>query len=429
MGKHAESHNYTYMVRCADKSLYTGWTNDLKKRIAAHNAGKGAKYTKSRLPVELVYYETFATKQEAMSREWHLKKLTRAQKEKLVKESESGVSMERIRMEHGSGGRATGKLIEEVFEKAFSNDTLSQMEDAAVVAGNGKIAITTDSFVVTPLEFPGGDIGRLCICGTVNDLLMRGAVPKYLTCGFILEEGADVEQLKRIVSSMAQTAKEADVQIIAGDTKVIEGSGGIYINTTGVGFVPDDVDIKASNSMPGDVIIVSGNLGDHHAAVLSQRMEIRNSIESDNAPLREMVTKLLDEKIDVHVLRDVTRGGLATVLKELAISSGNLFEIEEEKIPVDPQVKDFCGLLGLDPLYMGNEGKMVAVVAEKDADRALEFIRNSEYGEHAAMIGKVSLGEQADGAQKPTGKLILKTRIGGRRVLEELQGEGLPRIC
>ncbi len=337
--------------------------------------------------------------------------------------------MERIRMEHGSGGRATGKLIEEVFEKAFSNDTLSQMEDAAVVAGNGKIAITTDSFVVTPLEFPGGDIGRLCICGTVNDLLMRGAVPKYLTCGFILEEGADMEQLKRIVSSMAQTAKEADVQIIAGDTKVIEGSGGIYINTTGVGFVPDGVDIKASNSVPGDVIIVSGSLGDHHAAVLSQRMEIRNSIESDNAPLKEMVTKLLNEKIDVHVLRDVTRGGLATVLKELAVSSGNLFEIEEEKIPVDPQVKDFCGLLGLDPLYMGNEGKLVAVVAEKDAGRALEFIRNSRYGERAAIIGKVNLGEQVDGIQKPIGKLILKTRIGGRRVLEELQGEGLPRIC
>lgn len=337
--------------------------------------------------------------------------------------------MERIRMEHGSGGRATGKLIEEVFEKAFSNDTLSQMEDAAVVAGNGKIAITTDSFVVTPLEFPGGDIGRLCICGTVNDLLMRGAVPKYLTCGFILEEGVRVEQLKRIVSSMAQTAKEADVQIIAGDTKVIEGSGGIYINTTGVGFVPDDVDIKASNSVPGDVIIVSGNLGDHHAAVLSQRMEIKNSMESDNAPLKEMVTKLLDEKIDVHVLRDVTRGGLATVLKELAVSSGNMFEIEEEKIPVDPQVKDFCGLLGLDPLYMGNEGKMVAIVAEKDAGRALKLIRNSRYGEHAAIIGKVNLGEQVDGIQKPIGKLILKTRIGGRRVLEELQGEGLPRIC
>lgn len=330
--------------------------------------------------------------------------------------------MERIRMEHGSGGRATGELIGEIFEKAFSNETLSQMEDAAVVAGNGRIAITTDSFVVTPLEFPGGDIGRLCICGTVNDLLMRGATPKYLTCGFILEEGADIEQLKRIASSMALTAKEAGVQIIAGDTKVIEGSGGVYINTTGVGFVPENVDIKASNSASEDVIIVSGNLGDHHATVLSQRMEIKNSIESDNAPLVEMVRKLLEENIEVHVLRDVTRGGLATVLKELAQSSGKIFEIEEDKLPVDPQVKDFCGLLGLDPLYMGNEGKLVAIVSKKDADRALELIRSSKYGEHAAIIGQISAGDTI-------GKLILKTRIGGRRVLEELQGEGLPRIC
>lgn len=337
--------------------------------------------------------------------------------------------MERIRMEHGSGGRATGELIGEIFEKAFSNDTLSQMEDAAVVEGSGRIAITTDSFVVTPLEFPGGDIGRLCICGTVNDLLMRGATPKYLTCGFILEEGADIEQLKRIVSSMALTAKEAGVQIIAGDTKVIEGCGGVYINTTGVGFVPKDVDIKASNSALEDVIIVSGNLGDHHAAILSQRMEIKNSIQSDNAPLKEMVQKLLDEKIEVHVLRDVTRGGLATVLKELAKSSGKVFEIEEEKIPVDLQVKDFCGLLGLDPLYMGNEGKLVAIVAKKDAERALELIRSSKYGEHAAMIGQVCAGQQVEESEKTIGKLILKTRIGGRRILEELQGEGLPRIC
>ena len=337
--------------------------------------------------------------------------------------------MERIRMEHGSGGRATGELIGEIFEKAFSNDTLSQMEDAAVVEGSGKIAVTTDSFVVTPLEFPGGDIGRLCICGTVNDLLMRGAIPKYLTCGFILEEGADIGQLKRIVSSMAFTAKEAGVQIIAGDTKVIEGCGGVYINTTGVGFVPKDVDIKASNSALEDVIIVSGNLGDHHAAILSQRMEIKNSIQSDNAPLKEMVQKLLDEKIEVHVLRDVTRGGLATVLKELAKSSGKIFEIEEEKIPVDLQVKDFCGLLGLDPLYMGNEGKLVAIVAKKDAERALELIRSSKYGEHAAMIGQVCAGQQMEESKKTIGKLILKTRIGGRRILEELQGEGLPRIC
>ena len=330
--------------------------------------------------------------------------------------------MDKIRMEHGSGGRATGELIKTIFEKAFSNEVLSQMEDAAVVDGAGKIAITTDSFVVTPLEFPGGDIGRLCICGTVNDLLMRGAKPQYISCGFILEEGADIQQLKRIVESMAQTAQEAGVKIVAGDTKVVEGKGGVYINTTGVGFVPDKVDIKATNSIPGDAIIVSGNLGDHHAAILSQRMGITNSIQSDNAPLGEMVQGLIDEKIKVHVLRDVTRGGLGTVLKELSQSSNCLFEIMEDEIPVSQQVSDFCGLLGLDPLYMGNEGKMVAIVACEDAQRALDIIRKSKYGQDARIIGSVA--EQLEG-----GKLILKTAIGGRRNIEVLQGEGLPRIC
>ena len=330
--------------------------------------------------------------------------------------------MDKIRMEHGSGGRATGELIKTIFEKAFSNEVLSQMEDAAVVDGAGKIAITTDSFVVTPLEFPGGDIGRLCICGTANDLLMRGAKPQYISCGFILEEGADIQQLKRIVESMAQTAQEAGVKIVAGDTKVVEGKGGVYINTTGVGFVPDTVDIKATNSIPGDAIIVSGNLGDHHAAILSQRIGITNSIQSDNAPLGEMVQGLIDEKIKVHVLRDVTRGGLGTVLKELSQSSNCLFEIMEDEIPVSQQVSDFCGLLGLDPLYMGNEGKMVAIVACEDAHRALDIIRKSKYGQDARIIGSVA--EQLEG-----GKLILKTAIGGRRNIEVLQGEGLPRIC
>lgn len=333
--------------------------------------------------------------------------------------------MDKIIMEHGSGGRATGELIGQIFEKEFSNEVLDAMEDAAVVAGSKRLAVTTDSFVVTPLEFPGGDIGRLCICGTVNDLLMRGAVPKYITCGFILQEGADVEQLKRLVHSMAETAQEAGVQVIAGDTKVVEGNGGIFINTTGVGFVPEELCISSAGSRPGDVILVSGNLGDHHAAILSSRMEIANSITSDNAPLSDMVGKLLAEKIRVHTLRDVTRGGLATVLKELAISCGLQFEVEEACLPVNPQVWDFCGLLGLDPLYMGNEGKLVAVVAKEDAGRALELMRSARYGENAAVIGTVL--EPETEAEK--GKLVLKTRIGGRRVLDVLQGEGLPRIC
>ena len=333
--------------------------------------------------------------------------------------------MDKIIMEHGSGGRATGELIREIFESQFNSDVLSEMEDAAVVPGDATIAMTTDSFVVTPLEFPGGDIGRLCICGTVNDLCMRGAVPKYITCGFILEEGADVATLRRIVKSMAETAEEAGVKIVAGDTKVIEGNGGIYINTAGVGFVPKGVDIKAKNAADDDVIIVSGNVGDHHATVLSQRMGIKNSIESDNAPLQEMVKKLVDSKIPVHVLRDVTRGGLATVLKELALSSGLRFDLFQDKLPVDPQVQSFCGLLGLDPLYMGNEGKMVAIVPKEYAAEAVEIIRSCKYGENACMIGAVNLPE--DETEK--GALIMKTAIGGRRFLDILQGEGLPRIC
>lgn len=328
-------------------------------------------------------------------------------------------------MEHGSGGRATGELIREIFEAQFDSDVLSEMEDAAVVPGDATIAMTTDSFVVTPLEFPGGDIGRLCICGTVNDLCMRGAVPKYITCGFILEEGADVDTLRRLVKSMADTAKEAGVKIVAGDTKVIEGNGGIYINTAGVGFVQNGIDIKAKNAAVGDAIIVSGNVGDHHATVLSQRMEIKNTIKSDNAPLQEMVGKLINEKIPVHVLRDVTRGGLATVLKELALASGKCFEISSEKLPVDPQVKSFCGLLGLDPLYMGNEGKLVALVPEEKAGEALEIIRGSKYGENACVIGSVKAPE----VDSQKGALILNTEIGGRRFLDILQGEGLPRIC
>ena len=333
--------------------------------------------------------------------------------------------MDKIIMEHGSGGRATGELIREIFESQFNSDVLSEMEDAAVVPGDATIAMTTDSFVVTPLEFPGGDIGRLCICGTVNDLCMRGAVPKYITCGFILEEGVEVATLRRLVKSMAETADEAGVKIVAGDTKVIEGNGGIYINTAGVGFVPKGVDIKAKNAKEGDVIIVSGNVGDHHATVLSQRMNIKNNIVSDNAPLQEMVGALIEKNIPVHVLRDVTRGGLATVLKELALASDMCFEIQDEKVPVDEQVRSFCGLLGLDPLYMGNEGKLVAIVPKEYAADAVETIRGCKYGEHACMVGAVV--EPEDDSEK--GALVMRTRIGGRRFLDILQGEGLPRIC
>lgn len=328
---------------------------------------------------------------------------------------------EKILMAHGSGGSATGELIDEIFDREFSNTTLDEMEDSAVVAGAGRIAMTTDSFVVTPPEFKGGDIGRLCVCGTVNDLLMRGAVPKYLTCGFILEEGLDIALLKRVVKSMAATAREAGVEIVAGDTKVVNGNGELYINTAGVGFVPDGVDIAAPNARTGDAIIVSGNVGDHHAAILSERMNIKTDIVSDNAPLVDIVKNLLDGGIDIHTLRDVTRGGLATVLKELSGQSHKTFVIEENRIPVTKKVADFAGLLGLDPLYMGNEGKLVAIVPENEAECALDIIKKSKYGADAAVIGKVT-GDSA-------GRLIEKTQLGGERELDILQGEGLPRIC
>ncbi len=325
----------------------------------------------------------------------------------------------KITMAHGSGGASTGELIDNVFAGAFSNPVLNQMEDCAVVSGSKKIAITTDSFVVTPLSFPGGDIGRLCICGTVNDLLMRGAVPQYITCGFIIEEGMDIEELKKLVASMAATAKEAGVIVVAGDTKVVEGNQGLYINTTGVGFVEDKVNVSATLCEPGDVIIVSGTMGDHHAAILSSRMNIDNSIESDNAPLNEMVMGLINGGIDVHCMRDITRGGLGTVLNELADSSHCGMNIEEAAIPVSEQVRAFCKILGLDPMHMGNEGKMTAIVPEKQAQRALSIIRESRYGRDAAVIGSVTSGSG----------VTMTTRLGGKRKVSVLIGEGLPRIC
>ncbi|MCD8141905.1 MAG: hydrogenase expression/formation protein HypE [Clostridiales bacterium] len=327
----------------------------------------------------------------------------------------------KITTAHGAGGKATGELIGRIFAHHFDNEILNQMEDSAVVPASGRIALTTDSFVVTPLTFPGGDIGRLCVCGTVNDLAMRGAVPQYLTCGFILKEGLDSALLETLVASMAATAREAGVTIVAGDTKVVEGQGGLYVNTAGVGFVPDGVEISAGRCAPGDVVLVSGDLGDHHACILSQRMGIQNGIRSDCAPLGGMVQELLAAGIQVHTLRDVTRGGLATVLKELAEASRCSITLEEAALPVNPQVRDFCGLLGLDPLYMGNEGKLVAVLPAAQAKEALAVLRRSKYGSHAACIGVV-------GDEEP-GLLTVKTSIGGRRALDVLQDEGLPRIC
>ena len=325
----------------------------------------------------------------------------------------------KITLVHGSGGKSTNDLINAVFAKSFSNPILNMMEDSAVVDGSQKIAVTTDSFVVTPLIFKGGDIGRLSVCGTVNDLLMRGAVPKYITSAFIIEEGADTETLELIAKSMADTAKEAGVTVICGDTKVIEGNGGIYINTTGVGFIKYSTDIISKNIRPGDAVVVSGNMGDHHATILSARMEIENDIKSDNAPLGEMVRNMLKGGIELHCMRDITRGGLGTVLNELADASRVNIEIKEEKLPVNPEVKAFAKILGLDILHMGNEGKLVAFMPKEQAQRAVEIIRNSKYGENAEIIGEVKAGKG----------VTMITPIGGKRTVTVLYGEGLPRIC
>ena len=324
----------------------------------------------------------------------------------------------KITLSHGSGGKATSELIDQIFARHFSNPILNMMEDSAVVDGYGKIAITTDSFVVTPLFFKGGDIGRLAVCGTVNDLLMRGAVAKYITSAFIIEEGADTDTLEAIASSMAKIANEAGVCIVAGDTKVIEGNGGVYINTTGIGFANNE-NIVSTNLQDGDCVIVSGTMGDHHATILSARMEIENDIQSDNAPLTDIVKNLIDGGIDIHCMRDVTRGGLGTVLNELANASQKQIEIEETAIPISDEVKAFSKILGLNIMHMGNEGKLVAIVPSEQANKAVEIMKNSKYGENATIIGKITNGEG----------VILNTRLGGQRKVNVLIGEGLPRIC
>lgn len=324
----------------------------------------------------------------------------------------------KIDMSYGSGGKQTSNLINDIFLKHFGNRILNKLEDAAVLNIMGRIAYTTDSFVVNPLFFNGGDIGKLAVCGTVNDLSMMGAVPKYLTAGFIIEEGAEIEVIDEIVHSMKLSAKEANVKIVAGDTKVIEGKGGIYINTSGIGEVAIK-NVSISNCRIGDIIILSGNLGEHHAAILSKRMGIENDIMSDCAPLTSIVKNLIDDKINVHCMRDVTRGGLATVLNEIASSSSCGVEICEASLPVSNEVKGFCNILGLDPLYMANEGKMIVVVKEKESERALKAIKRSKYGKDAQIIGKVVDGN----------KVSMITSLHGNRIIDVLYGEGLPRIC
>jgi len=332
-----------------------------------------------------------------------------------------------IVMGHGSGGRMTQELVEKVFLPAFSPDgTPKSLDDFARLAAQpGTIAVSTDCHIVSPLFFPGGDIGRLAVCGTVNDVAMSGAVPVALTAGFILEEGLPMETLRLVVNSMQAAALEAGVQIIAGDTKVVEHgkADGIFITTAGIGFIPDGMHINGKLAQPGDVVLVSGSMGDHGIAVLSARGDLgfQAQVESDVAPLNHLISKVLQAAPHTHVLRDPTRGGLATTLNEIAIQSGVCIKLEESAIPVKPVVQSACEMLGFDPLYIANEGKVILIVPESEFQAALQAMQSVAYGQDAARIGVVM--------DAPTERVLLHTLVGGTRIMDTLAGEMLPRIC
>lgn len=333
---------------------------------------------------------------------------------------------DKILLAHGGGGRLTEQLIESLFLPAFSNPALASRHDGAVVElGGARLAFTTDSFVVRPLVFPGGDIGTLAVNGTVNDLAMCGARPLYLTAGFILEEGLPIATLEAVVRSMRQAALEAGVSLVAGDTKVVDkGKGdGIFINTAGVGLVESPRPIAPRQVQPGDAIIVSGDVGAHGIAVLSVRegLEFEAPVQSDCAPLWKPVQGLLEAGIELHCLRDLTRGGLSSALNEIASAARVSIRIEEARIPIDEAVSGACEMLGLDPLYVACEGRFVAFLPERDLARALGVLRRYSVSARAAEIGRVEEG--------PSGTVVLRSRIGAHRVLDMLSGEQLPRIC
>lgn len=333
---------------------------------------------------------------------------------------------DKIVLGHGSGGKMSHDLIGRLFLPPFDNDALRAGDDAGVVpVPSGRLAVSTDSHVVWPLFFPGGDIGRLAVCGTVNDVAMMGATPLYLTAGFILEEGLDVSLLARVVASMQAAAAEAGVQIVAGDTKVVQRgkADGLYINTAGVGMIPDGVQIGGRLAEPGDVVILSGPIGDHGIAVLSARGELgfEAQVESDAAPLNHLVAAMLAASGQIRVLRDPTRGGVASALNEIARQSGVGICLQENAIPVRPAVAAACEMLGFDPLYIANEGRLLAVVGRDDADAVLAAMHATRYGEEAVVVGEVRA--------EPRGRVLLKTAIGSTRVVDMLAGEMLPRIC
>ncbi len=334
-----------------------------------------------------------------------------------------------VLLDYGSGGKASQRLIGELFLKHFDNPELRRMNDGAVLSLPGKIAVSTDTFTVDPIFFPGGDIGALAVHGTVNDVAMMGAVPRYLTCGFIIEEGLLMADLLRIVQSMGEAAKAAGVWIVTGDTKVVPKGAvdKIFINTTGIGEVIVDPAPAGDRAAPGDAILISGTLGDHGLAILSTRqgLAFETPVLSDCASLNHAIETLLRGLPDVHVLRDPTRGGLATTLNEIALSSRVTCEIVEDDIPVKPEVKGGCSLLGLDPLYLANEGKFLCILPEAQAEAALALMRANPLCTGAKCIGTVAANEKPDAP----GRVILKTGLGGKRLLGMLEGEQLPRIC
>ena len=334
---------------------------------------------------------------------------------------------EKIVLGHGSGGKLMQDLIARTFLAAWDNPILNASDDAGVIPTHGaaRMAISTDAHVVSPLFFPGGDIGRLAVCGTVNDVAMLGARPVYLTASFILEEGLDLATLERVVASMDEAAGEAGVQIVAGDTKVV-GRGmadGLYISTTGVGILSEETAIHGAAAQQGDVVIISGSLGDHGIAVLSARGELgfETDLASDVAPLNGLIAGMLEASRGVHVLRDPTRGGLATSLNEIARQSNVGIILKEGTLPIKPAVDAACELLGFDPLFIANEGKLVAIVAKEAASLVLGAMRNHKYGKEAAIIGEV--------VAEPAGRVLMETLIGSHRVVDVLMGEMLPRIC
>jgi hydrogenase expression/formation protein HypE len=332
---------------------------------------------------------------------------------------------DRILLAHGSGGRLSQELVRKYLVPALGNPLLDKLDDSAVLDLKGRLAFTTDSYVVSPIFFPGGDIGKLAVCGTVNDLSMSGAAPKYISLSLIIEEGLPFSDLERIINSVRETTIEANVKIVTGDTKVVnKGSADrIFINTSGLGEIPPGVDVSGSNVRPGDKIIVSGNIGDHGIAIVSQRegLKFHVPVPSDCSPLNGLVAEMLDVSYSIHALRDPTRGGLATTLNEFAQQSQVCIVIDEASIPVNRAVQSACDLLGFDPLYLANEGKLVAAVASEDADRIVSRMRQNKYGENAIIIGEVS-------SQRP-GRVVMKTRLGASRIIDILTGELLPRIC